>query len=92
MDNEPDAEEGRVVSSSTGRDFSIQASFFQNGSFLTIFEGEPRIGAVRAVIHPDDRTALRARDQVAADDGVKSLRIVMAADESVRTGNVVSLA
>ena len=55
MDNEPDAEEGRVVSSSTGRDFSIQASFFQNGSFLTIFEGEPRIGALSVAISASNK-------------------------------------
>jgi hypothetical protein len=49
MDSEPDVE-SKVVSSSTGRNFSLQTTFFQNGLFIIIFEGEPRIGAVSAAI------------------------------------------
>jgi hypothetical protein len=41
---------GTNVRSGTGREFSIQSLFFQNGSFLIIFEGEPRIGAMSASI------------------------------------------
>ncbi|HKU49102.1 MAG TPA: hypothetical protein VJP79_04050 [Nitrososphaera sp.] len=42
--------EGTVVRSNTGREFSVQNLFFQNGCFLIIFEGEPRIGAISASI------------------------------------------
>jgi hypothetical protein len=55
MDNEPDAKEGMVVSSSTGRKFSLQSTFFQNGCFVVIFEGEPRIGAVSAAISASNK-------------------------------------
>lgn len=36
--------------SGTGREFSIQSLFFQNGCFLIISEGQPRIGAMSASI------------------------------------------
>lgn len=55
MDNEPDAKEGMVVRSSTGRNFSLQSTFFQNGCFVVIFEGEPRIGAVSAAISASNK-------------------------------------
>ncbi len=55
MDNEPDAKEGMAVSSSTGRNFSLQSTFFQNGCFVVIFEGEPRIGAVSAAISASNK-------------------------------------
>jgi hypothetical protein len=55
MDNEPDAKEEKVVSSSTGRNFSLQTIFFQNGCFLIIFEGEPRIGSVSAAISTSNK-------------------------------------
>jgi len=55
MDNEPDAKERMVVSSSTGRNFSLQSTFFQNGCFVVIFEGEPRIGAVSAAISASNK-------------------------------------
>lgn len=38
------------VRSVTGREFSIKSLFFQNGCFLIIFEGLPRIGAMSASI------------------------------------------
>ena len=38
------------VRSGTGREFSIQSLFFQNGCFLIIFEGQPRLGAMSASI------------------------------------------
>jgi hypothetical protein len=38
------------VRSGTGREFSIQSLFFQNGCFLIISEGQPRIGALNASI------------------------------------------
>lgn len=49
MDNESDVV-SKVVSSSTGRNFSLRTIFFQNGCFIIIFEGEPRIGAISAAI------------------------------------------
>ena len=41
---------GTNVRSGTGREFSVQSHFFQNGCFLIIYEGEPRIGAMTASI------------------------------------------
>ena len=55
MDNEPDAKVGKVVSSSTGRNFSILSTLFQNGCFIVVFEGEPRIGAVSAAISTSNK-------------------------------------
>jgi hypothetical protein len=39
-----------TVRSGTGRDFTLQSLFFQNGCFLVISEGSPRIGAISASI------------------------------------------
>lgn len=44
-----------LVSSSTGRNFSLQSTFFRNGCFVVIFEGEPRIGAVSAAISASNK-------------------------------------
>jgi len=55
MDNEPDAGEGKVVSSSTGRNFSLKPIFFQNGCFIVIFEGKPRIGALSVAISASNK-------------------------------------
>lgn len=41
---------GTSVRSSTGREFIIQSLFFQNGCFIIISEGPPRIGAISASI------------------------------------------
>ena len=38
------------VRSGTGREFTIQSLFFENGCFLIISEGLPRIGAISASI------------------------------------------
>jgi hypothetical protein len=46
MWNEPDNRVNKTVSSDTGRNFFIQSTFFQNGSFFIITEGERRIGAI----------------------------------------------
>jgi len=45
----PDAGDSSVRSG-TGRDFTIQSLFFENGCFLIISEGSPRIGAISASI------------------------------------------
>lgn len=55
MDNEPDAKEEKVVSSSTGRNFFLQTIFFQNGCFVIISEGEQRIGAVSVAISTSNK-------------------------------------
>jgi hypothetical protein len=55
MGNEPDEKEGKVVSSSTGRNFFVQTIFFQNGCIVIIFEGEPRIGAVSVAISTSNK-------------------------------------
>jgi hypothetical protein len=54
MDKEPDVDR-KVVSSSTGRNFSLQTILFQNGCFVIIFEGEPRIGAVSVAISTSNK-------------------------------------
>jgi hypothetical protein len=46
MWNEPDDRVNKTVSSGTRRNFFIQSTFFQNGSFFIITEGERRIGAI----------------------------------------------
>jgi hypothetical protein len=55
MGNEPDANVGKVVSSSTGRNFLLQATFFQNGCFFIITEGEQRIGAISVAISTSNK-------------------------------------
>lgn len=55
MDNEPDAKEGKIVSSSTGRNFFLKSIFFQNGCILIITEGEERIGAMSAAISTSNK-------------------------------------
>jgi hypothetical protein len=54
MGNEPDVD-NRIVSSSNGRDFFLQAMFFQNGCFIIINEGEPRIGALSVAISTSNK-------------------------------------
>lgn len=55
MRREPDAQDSKTVSSSTGRNFSLQPLFFENGCFFIIFEGEPRIGAVSVSISASNK-------------------------------------
>jgi hypothetical protein len=50
MDIESGATEDRVVSSGNGRNFLLQATFFQNGCFLVVSEDERRIGALSIAI------------------------------------------
>jgi hypothetical protein len=44
------AREGKTARSGTGREFTIQGLFFENGSIFIISEGAPRIGAISASI------------------------------------------
>ena len=55
MDNEPNVVEERVVSSGNGRDFLLQANFFQNGCFIVVSEGERRIGAMSVAISTSNK-------------------------------------
>jgi hypothetical protein len=55
MSNEPGAMEEKVVSSGHGRDFLLQANFFQNGCFILISEGERRIGAISVAISTSNK-------------------------------------
>jgi hypothetical protein len=55
MDNEPDVKEEKVVSAGNGRDFLLQATFFQNGCFIVISEGERRIGALSVAISASNK-------------------------------------
>ena len=57
MENEPDVIVNKIVSESTGRDFSLWTIFFQNGCFITITEGEPRIGAVSMAISASNKVS-----------------------------------
>ncbi len=54
MDNEPAAEE-KVVSSGTGRNFLVHTTFFQNGCFIIVSEGERRIGALSVAISASNK-------------------------------------
>ncbi|SRR5690606_13839244 len=55
MDNESGIMEEKIVSSSHGRNFLLQANFFQNGCFISISEGEPRIGAISVAISASNK-------------------------------------
>jgi hypothetical protein len=46
MENEPEVLVTRIVSQSTSRNFSLIITFFLNGCFIVITEGQARIGAV----------------------------------------------
>jgi len=50
MHSGSDAPGSKIVSSSTRREFVLQSLFFQNGCFIIISEGEPRIGALSVSI------------------------------------------
>jgi hypothetical protein len=54
MGNEPDVD-NKIVSSSTGRNFFLQTTFFQNGCFVVIDEGERRIGAMSVAISTSNK-------------------------------------
>src|SRR5215204_6457373 len=50
MESEPEVFVTKIVSPSTARNFFLSTTFFQNGCFIVITEGQPRIGAVSIVI------------------------------------------
>jgi hypothetical protein len=55
MENEPEVLVTRIASQSTSRNFSLSMIFFQNGCFVVITEGEPRIGAVSTAISTSNK-------------------------------------
>lgn len=56
MDNGPDVLVIKIASPSTGRNFFLQSTFFQNGCFVVISEGEQwRIGAVYVAISASNK-------------------------------------
>jgi hypothetical protein len=57
MESEPDVLVSKIVSQSTGREFFLNAIFFQNGCFVIITEGEPRIGAVSMAISASNKVS-----------------------------------
>ena len=50
MENEPEVLVTRIVSLGSSRNFSLSITFFLNGCFVVITEGQPRIGAVSVAI------------------------------------------
>jgi hypothetical protein len=57
MANEPQVLVTEIVSPSTGRNFFLSSIFFQNGCFIVITEGQPRIGAVSMAISASNKVS-----------------------------------
>ncbi len=57
MENEPQVIVTEIVSPSTGRNFFLSSTFFQNGCFIVITEGQPRIGAVSIAISASNKVS-----------------------------------
>ena len=57
MENEPQVLVTEIVSPSTGRNFFLSSTFFQNGCFIVITEGQPRIGAVSIAISASNKVS-----------------------------------
>ena len=55
MESEPEVFVTKIVSPSTARNFSLSTTFFQNGCFIVITEGQPRIGAVSIAISASNK-------------------------------------
>ncbi len=55
MGDEPEVVVSKIVSSSTSRNFFLTTTFFQNGCFIVITEGQPRIGAVSIAISASNK-------------------------------------
>lgn len=55
MGSDPEPLASRSVSSETGRTFLLNILFFQNGCFITISEGELRVGAVSVAISSSNK-------------------------------------
>ncbi len=57
MENEPDFAVTNIVSPVTARNFFLSTTFFQNGCFIVITEGQPRIGAVSIAISASNKVS-----------------------------------
>ena len=55
MENEPQVLVTNILSPSTGRNFFLSTTFFQNGGFIVLTEGQPRIGAVSIAISTSNK-------------------------------------
>jgi hypothetical protein len=55
MGDEPDVVVSKIVSSGTSRNFFLTTTFFQNGCFIVITEGQPHIGAVSIAISTSNK-------------------------------------
>ena len=58
MEYEPEVFSTNVASSSTSRNFLLNVMFFQNGCFVIITEGPPRIGAVSMAISASNKVSI----------------------------------
>jgi hypothetical protein len=57
MEREPEVLVTKIVSPSTTRNFLLSTTFFQNGCFIVITEGQPRIGAVSIAISASNKVS-----------------------------------
>jgi hypothetical protein len=57
MENEPEVLSTKIVSASTAREFLLNVHFFQNGCFVILTEGQPRIGAVSIAISTSNKVS-----------------------------------
>jgi hypothetical protein len=55
MESEPEVIVSKIVSPNTARNFFLSTTFFQNGCFIVITEGQPRIGAVSIAISASNK-------------------------------------
>jgi hypothetical protein len=58
MENEPEVLVTEIVSPGTGRNFFLSNTFFQNGCFIVVAEGQPRIGAVSMAISASNKVSV----------------------------------
>ncbi len=58
MESEPEVLVTKIVSPSTGRNFFLSTTFFQNGCFIVVTEGQPRIGAVSMAISASNKVSI----------------------------------
>lgn len=55
MESEPEVLVTRIASLGSSRNFSLNITFFLNGCFVVITEGQPRIGAVSVAISTSNK-------------------------------------
>jgi hypothetical protein len=57
MEKEPQVLVTEIVSPGTGRNFFLSSTIFQNGCFIVVTEGQPRIGAVSMAISASNKVS-----------------------------------